>query len=125
MQGFIDESGLFILFIYFFAFYSRWPPKVPGKRFLQKVASRLCRYPVGQKFCQNRSLLLHFQYECIFVFNTEIQDGRQKWRENVFFFCEAMPEDSADSLRLKNRSISLRFRDKHVFPKLIFEKSCQ
>ena len=51
MQGFLDESGLFIYF-YFFAFY------------------------------------------------TEIQDGRQKWRENNF--CEKSPVGSADTLRVKN-----------------------
>ena len=30
---------------------SRWPPKMAGKQFLRKVASRLCRYPTGQKLC--------------------------------------------------------------------------
>ena len=30
---------------------SRRPSKIGGKRFLGKVASRLWRYPVGQKFC--------------------------------------------------------------------------
>ena len=56
------------------------------------------------------------------MFNTEIQDGRQKWRENVF--CEIMPVDSADTLRVKifveialSRSVSeinafLRFMQK-------------
>ena len=44
---------------------SKWPPKVAGKRFLGKVASRLCRYPVGKKFLRNRSVseinaFLHF-----------------------------------------------------------------
>ena len=43
----------------------------------------------------------------------EIQDGRQKWRENNFF--EKTPVDSADTLRIKNLSISLHLRDKHVF----------
>ena len=50
------------------------------------------------------------------MFNTKIQDGRQKWRENIFFFCEIMPIDSADTLRVKKFvQISLHFRDKHVF----------
>ena len=35
---------------------SRWPPKMEGKQFLGKVASGLCRYPVGQKFGQNHYL---------------------------------------------------------------------
>ena len=83
---------LFFLFIYvFFCFVlcrnSRWPPKVAGKRFLLNIASRLCRYPTGQKFLTPLD-------KRIFVFNTEIKDSRQKWRENVFFFCEIMPVDS-------------------------------
>ena len=53
------------------------------------------------------------------MFNTEIHDGCQKWRENVFFFCKIMPVDSADTLWVKNfveialsRSVS---RDKRAF----------
>ena len=34
------------------------------------------------------------------MFNAEIQDGRQKWRENIF--CKESPLDSADTLRGKN-----------------------
>ena len=61
---------------FFFLFYanSRWPPKVAGKRFLGKVASRLCRY-----YCISPC----FQDKCVLAFYAEIQDGRQKWRENV------------------------------------------
>ena len=55
-----------------------------GKQFLQKVASILCRYPVGQKFPRNRSISLRFQDKHSFAFNAKIQDGRQKWRENDF-----------------------------------------
>ena len=93
---------------------SRWPPKVAGKRFFWKIASRLYRYPVGQKFCQNRSISLHFQDKRVFVF---IQDGCQKWQENDF--CEKLPVDSAipcgSKIASKIASISLRFRDKRVF----------
>ena len=117
-----------------------------GKRFLKKVASRLCRYPTGQKFCRNHSISLHFrdkhvlcfmqkfkmatksggktifgknrqytlQIPCgskisskslrfrdkhVFAFNAEIQDGRQKWRENNF--CKKLPVDSGDTLWVK------------------------
>ena len=49
-----------------------------GKRFLGKLASTLCSYPVGQKFCQNRSISHRYQDKCVFVFYAEIQDGRQK-----------------------------------------------
>ena len=50
MQGFLDESGLFIYFFCVLRKNSRWPPKVAGKQFLQKNASRLCRYPGDQTF---------------------------------------------------------------------------
>ena len=56
--------------------------------------------PCGSKFCQNRSILLRFRDKLVFVFKTEIQDGRQKSRENDF--CEKSPEDSADTLWVKN-----------------------
>ena len=36
----------------------------------------------------------------VFAFKAEIQDGRQKWRENNF--CKKLPTDSADTLRIKN-----------------------
>ena len=109
MQGFISLMNLvclcFYILFYFFCVLrrnSRWPPKVSGKQFWGKVPNRLCRYPVGQKFRRNRSISLRFRDKCIFVFNTEIQDGRQKWRGKGFFFCEIMPLDSTDTLRVKN-----------------------
>ena len=37
-----------------------------------------CRYPVGQKFCQNRFILHSYRDECLFHFYAEIQDGHQK-----------------------------------------------
>ena len=55
---------------------------------------------MGKKFRRNRSILLCFRDELVFAFNTEIQDSRQKWRENNF--CEKSPVDSADTLRIKN-----------------------
>ena len=63
---------------------SRWPPKLVGKQFLRKVASRLCWSPVGQKFWRNFSICHHFRDKCVFVFYAEIQDGRQKWRGKPF-----------------------------------------
>ena len=57
--------------------------KVGEKQFLEKVAGRLCKYPVGQKCHRNRSITLRFQDKWIFAFYAEIQDGRQKWREKV------------------------------------------
>ena len=65
-----------------------------------KVASGPSRYPFSQKFRQNRSSSLGFRDKCIFTSCAEIQDGRQKWRENDF--CENFPVDYADTLRVKN-----------------------
>ena len=71
-----------------------------GKRFLGKVASKLCRYPVGQKFHRNRSISLRFRDKRVFAFYAEIQDGRQKWPENDFLGKPLI--DSADTLWAKN-----------------------
>ena len=54
------------------------------KVFLVKLDSRLATYAASQKFCRNRSISLRFRDKRVFVFNTEIQDGRQKWWENYF-----------------------------------------
>ena len=64
---------------------SKWPPKVVGKQFLGKIASRLSRQPAGQKFRGNRSISLHFRDKQVFAFYAEIQDGRQKLLENNFW----------------------------------------
>ena len=72
-----------------------------GKRLLGKVTSRLCIYPVGQKFSQNRSYIsLHFRDKRIFAFNAEIQDVRQKWWKNEFW--KKSPVDSAVTLCIKH-----------------------
>ena len=108
-----------------FAFYTEIQDgrqKWREKQFLGKVANRVCTYPVGQKFRQNRSISLSFRVKRVFAFNAEIQDGRQKWRKNDV--CEKSPVDSADTLQVRNfveialsRSISeinmfLRFTQK-------------
>ena len=110
------------------------------KRFSGKVASRLSRYPMGKKFCRNRSISLHFRDKRVFAFYVEIQDGRQKWWKNNFW--GKLPEDSADTLWVKNfveialtRSVSeintfLRLTQKFKMAaksggKTIFAKSCQ
>ena len=51
---------------------------------------------MGQNFCRNCSISLRFRDKHVFAFNAEIQDGRQKWRENDF--CKKWPVDSADTL---------------------------
>ena len=76
-----------------------------GKRLLGKVANRLCRYLVDQKFRRNRSISLRFQSKRVFAFYTEIQDGCQKWWENIVLQKVASR---------RNHSIMIRFRDKHL-----------
>ena len=46
---------------------------------------------------QNNSLCYRDKH--VLAFNAEIQDGRQKWWETIF--CEKLPVDSADTLRVK------------------------
>ena len=43
---------------------------------------------------------LRFRDKLVFAFYAEIQDGRQKWRENDF--CKKLPVDSANTLWVKN-----------------------
>ena len=54
---------------------------------------------MGQNFGRNHSISLHFRNKRVFAFNAEIQDGRQKWEND---FCEKLPVDSADTMRVKN-----------------------
>ena len=85
MQGFIDESSFFVC--------------VAGKTFFCEIMPVDCRYPVGQKFCRNRCISLHFQDKHVFAFYGEIQDGYQKWWENNFY--EKLPVDSTNTLWVK------------------------
>ena len=90
--------------------------KSGGKTFLRKVASRLRSYPSGQKFRRTRSISLHFWNKRVFAFNSEIQDGSQKWQENNI--CEKLPVDSADTLYFKifvKIALSRSVSDKCVF----------
>ena len=54
---------------------------------------------MGQKFRQNRSIFLCFQDKRVFALKAEIQDGRQRWRDNNFW--GKSPVDSADTVRVK------------------------
>ena len=51
------------------------------------------------------------------MFNEEIQDGRQKWRENIFLtkVARRLCSYSAGQKFCRNRSISLRFLNKPFF----------
>ena len=56
--------------------------------------------PCESKISSKSLISLRFRDKLIFAFNTEIQDGHQKWRENDF--CKKSPVDSVDTLRVKN-----------------------
>ena len=62
----------------------------------QEISPVDSRYPGGQKFCRNCSISLRFRDKRIFAFYTEIEDGRQKWREKDF--CEKLQVNSGDTL---------------------------
>ena len=53
-----------------------------------------------KKVCQNHSILLCFQDKRIIEFNAEIQDGHQKWRENVVM--QKVISRQKDTLWVKN-----------------------
>ena len=50
-------------------------------------------------FTQKLKILHRSRHKCAFAFYTEIQDGRQKWRES--HVCEMSPLHSTDTLRVK------------------------
>ena len=53
----ISEINAFLHFTQKF----KMAAKSGGKRFLGKVASTICRYPVGHKFCRNHCISLRFR----------------------------------------------------------------
>ena len=79
----------------------RWLSKIAENDFWEKIAEdSVNTHVVGQKFCQNHSITHHFRDKRVFAFYTEIQDGRQKWRENDFW--DTVAEDSVHTLWVKN-----------------------
>ena len=59
------------------------------KIFLKIGIATLQTYPVGQKFCRNRSIYYGFRDISIFMFaifakNLKIQNGRHFWRDKIF-----------------------------------------
>ena len=48
---------------------SKWPPDLARKNILKIEMATLQRYPVGQKFCRNRSISHGFRDISIFVFS--------------------------------------------------------
>ena len=71
--------------------------KSGGKTIFGESCQNTLQIPCRSKI---PSKALRFRDKHIFPFNADIQDGRQKWRENDF--CEKSPIDSADTLRIKN-----------------------
>ena len=81
--------------------------KVAGKQFWGKVASRVCRCPLGKTICRNYSSSLRFRDKHVSVFNAEILPRwlpkvarKQFWWENDFG--ENLPVDSSYTLWVKN-----------------------
>ena len=123
MQGFIDESGLFIfLFIFFFFFgvlhrNSRWPPKSGGENNFCKKS------PVDSADTMRVKNFVEIAPSCsiseINVFLCLTQKFKMATKSGgKTFFCKIMPVDSADSLRVKHFveiALSHSFQDKHAF----------
>ena len=55
-----------------------------GKRFLGKFANRFCRYPGGNKFCQNCSILYCFRDKCIFGFMHKFKMAAKNGEKLIF-----------------------------------------
>ena len=95
----------------------KWASKMVGKRFLGKVAIRLCRYPEGKKNCQNRSLSHRFRDKCVFYVLRRYSKCLPKiGRENDFW--GQSPVDCRHPAGKKfhqNRSISHSYRDECIF----------
>ena len=82
---------------------------------MRKVISRLCIYPVVQKFRQNHSISLCFREKHVFAFNPEIQDGHPK-RKTIFAKnASTLCRYPVGPKFRRNRSISLCFRNKCAF----------
>ena len=85
MQHFLDESGLFNLFIFIFFFFF----------FFFCVLCRNSKWPPKNLFI----FIFFFFFFFFFAFYAETQNGHQKWQENYFW--EKSPVDSADNLRVQ------------------------
>ena len=71
-----------------------------GKRCFAKSRQYTLYIPCGSKILSKSVYLAPFQDKCVFALYAEIQNGRQKWRENNFW--EKSLIQSADNLRVKN-----------------------
>ena len=99
MQGFIDESGLFIyLFFCVLRRNSRWPPKVAGKRFLRKSpVDWVVRVKNFVEIALSRSFSEINAFLCLAQkFKMAAKSGGKT------FFSKIMPVDSADTPWVKN-----------------------
>ena len=88
-----------------------------GKQFLGKVSSRLCSYPVGQKFCRNRSILFHFRNKHFLRLTQKFKMAAKSGRKTILGkSCQyALQIPCESKIASKIASILLCFRDKRVF----------
>ena len=54
------------------------------KTIFRKIASRLCRYPAGQKFCRNRSISLHFRNRQVFLLTQKFKMAAKSGGKTIF-----------------------------------------
>ena len=108
----ISEINAFLRFTQKF----KMPTKMARKMILGKSHQFTLLIPWGSKLRRNRSIMHSFRDKCVHVFYAEIQDDRQKSRENDLW--EMSSVDSAYTLEgqkfRRNCSILHRFRDKCI-----------
>ena len=116
MQGFVDECEFFSSCSFSCFSHSRWPMKMAGKQFLRKVASKLSRYPVGQRFHQNCSVLHRFRDKCDFAFYAEFKMTTKKCGKRFMrIVASTLSRYSASQKFHRNGFISHHIRDKCIF----------
>ena len=54
------------------------------KTIFRKIASRLCRYPAGQKFCRNRSISLHFRNRQVLLLTQKFKMAAKSGGKTIF-----------------------------------------
>ena len=72
----VSEKNMFLSFTQKF----KMAAKMMGRRFLRKVASRICKYSGGPKFCGNNSMSHCFRDKCALCRNS-----RSTWQESNFW----------------------------------------
>ena len=102
---------------------SKWPPYLARQKFFENWGRYSAEIPCGSKISSKSLYLARFsryRHFCVLQFfakNSKIQNGRHIWRDKNFLKIgvDTPQRFPAGQKFRRNRSISLRFRDKCVF----------